>query len=118
MPATTEFEYFIDVARSQRIKRKVISASSNGDNTVIAAVTGKVLRVYQVCLMAAGTTTVRWESGASGTALTGQIPLIVNAGYAPPFCPFGHFETAEAALLNLELSAGVAVTGWLVYAEV
>ena len=109
-------EFHSSTDRSQRLKRAAISASSSGDNTIVAAVTGKIIRVYSVVLIVASTVTVRFESGASGTALTGQMPLTV--GFAPPFNPWGHFETLEGQLLNLELSGAVAVSGWLMYAEV
>jgi hypothetical protein len=100
------------------LKRAVIDHASNGDNTVVAAVTGKKIRVYQVVLISAGTVTVRFESGASGTALTGQMSLVANVGFASGWCPVGHFETAAGSLLNLELSAGVSVDGWIVYGEI
>ncbi len=120
MPDIQKFEYLISTDRTaaQRIKRAVIDCASSGDNTIVAAVTGKIIRVYQLVVVSAGTVTTRWESGASGTALTGQMSLVANSGYAPPFNPFGHFETAEGALLNLELSAAESVDGWLLYAEI
>jgi hypothetical protein len=99
-------------------KFKLLNHSTVGDNEVVAAVTGKKIRVTNIVLVAAGTVTVRFESGASGTALTGQIPLIAQTGFAAGFDPTGHFETAAATALNLELSAGVAVHGWLKYVEV
>lgn len=95
-----------------------IDAASSGDNTVIAAVTGKKLRVVSCLLMAAGTVNVRFESGAGGTALTGQMNLVANTGFSLPFNPVGWFETGEGALLNLELSAAISVDGCLTYVEI
>jgi hypothetical protein len=120
LPDIQKFEYLCstDRAATSRMKRAIIDCATSGDNTIVAAVTGKIIRVYQVVLIAAGTVTTRWESGAGGTALTGQMSLVVNSGYAPPFNPFGHFETAESALLNLELSDAISVDGWLLYAEI
>ena len=100
------------------LKRAVIDVASNGDNTIVAAVTGKKIRVYQIVLVAANTVTVRFESGASGTALTGQMSLTTNSGFASGWSPVGHFDTAEGALLNLELSGAVSVDGWLIYGEI
>lgn len=99
-------------------KFAVIHHNTNGDNTIIAAVAGKKIRVLDIVIIAAGTTTVRFESGAGGTALTGQMSLVAQSGLAPGFCPVGHFETAAGSLLNLELSAAVFVDGWIVYVEV
>lgn len=99
-------------------KFAIIDAADSGNNTLVAAVAGKKIRVLLLVLVAAGTVNVRLESGADGTAMTGQINLVVNTGFAPGFCPVGHFETAVGALLNLELSAAISVDGWLVYVEV
>lgn len=92
-----------------------IDAASSGDNTLLAAVTGRKIRVHALFLVSAGTVTVRFESGASGTALTGQMNMVANSGFVLPFNPAGWFETAPATLLNLELSDGVSVDGSFTY---
>lgn len=100
------------------IKYAVISAASLGDNTVVAAVTGKKIRILSAVLIAASAVAVRFESGAGGTAISGVMSLGANGGYTIPFSEAGWGETAAATLLNLELSAAVQVSGMLVYAEV
>lgn len=100
------------------VKYAVIDCASSGDNTLVAAVTGKKIRVISCMLISAGTVTTRFESGTGGTALTGQMNLIANTGYVLPYNPDGWFETASAALLNLELSAAISVDGCLTYVEV
>lgn len=95
-----------------------IDAASSGDNTLVAAVTGKKIRVLALVLVSAGTVTARFESAAGGTALTGQMTLAVNTGFVLPFNPLGWFETVAAELLNLELSGAVSVDGCLTYIEV
>jgi hypothetical protein len=100
-------------------KFAVIDAATNGDNTVIAAVTGKKIRVLAGSLTMTGTAvTIRFESGAAGTALTGQMTPTQGSTISLPFCPLGHFETAAGSLLNLELGGAQSVDGWLVYVEV
>lgn len=97
----------------------VIDAASSGDNTLLAAQgAGNMIRVHQVFLVAAGAVNVRFESGASGTALTGQMNLAVNSGFVLPFSPIGWFTTAANALLNLELSGAVSVDGSFAYTVV
>lgn len=93
-----------------------IDAALSGDNTLVAAVAGKKIRVLSVTLIASAAVNVRFESGAGGTALTGQMNLAANGGFSAAHEPYGHFETAVGALLNLELSGAVSVDGWLVYA--
>jgi hypothetical protein len=114
----SKHEYLFLKDRVTGLKRVKIAASSSGNNTLVAAVTGKKLRVYQVLLVAAGAVNAKFQTGASGTDLTGLLTLTTNVGFASGWCPVGHFETDEAALLNLNLSGAVAVGGWLVYAEV
>lgn len=99
-------------------KFAVISAASSGDNTLVAAVASKKIRVLSYSLVANGTVTVRFESGAGGTALSGQMDFVANTGISVPFSPVGHFETAANTLLNLELSGAVEVAGHLTYIEV
>lgn len=99
-------------------KFAVIDAATSGDNTIIAANATKKLRVVSAFLIAAGTVTVRFEGGAGGTALTGQMNLVANTGFVLPFNPVGWFETAANTLLNLELSGAVSVDGSVTYVEV
>lgn len=101
----------------QEIKYAVIDHATSGDNTLVAAVTGKKIRVLSYTLVAAAAVTVRFESGASGTALTGQMSLAANGGVSCAFNPGGWFETAAGQLLNLELSAAQSVDGHLSYIE-
>lgn len=99
------------------IKYAVIDTATSGDTTIVAAVTGKRIRVISVFLIAAGTVTTRFESTAGGTALTGQMNLAVNTGYVLGYNPGGWFQTAAGELLNLELSGAVSVDGSLSYIE-
>jgi hypothetical protein len=66
-------------------------------------------------MIANGSVNAKWQSGAGGTDLTGLAYLVVNSGYVLPFNPVGWFETAADTLLNLNLSAAIAVGGSLVY---
>jgi hypothetical protein len=99
-------------------KFAVISAASSGDNTVLAAVASNKIRVVALTLISSGSVSVRFESGAGGTALTGVIPLVAQTGFTLPYNPVGWFETAANTLLNLELSAATGVYGCLTYIEV
>lgn len=99
-------------------KYAVIDAATLGDNTIVAAVTGKKIRVLAAFIVASGAVTVRFESGASGTALTGQMVMGANGTLALPLSSEGWFETAAGSLLNLELSAATSVDGCIVYVEV
>jgi hypothetical protein len=95
-----------------------IDAATSGDNTLVAAVASKKIRVLALFLVAVADVVARFESGAGGTALTGQMDLTANSGFTLPFSPVGWFETASNTLLNLELDGAVSVDGCLVYVEV
>lgn len=99
-------------------KFAVINVATSGDNTLVAAVSAKKIRVLSLTLVMGAATTVRFESGAAGTALTGQMEIAANSGLVLPFNPVGHFETASNTLLNLELSAANNADGFLTYIEV
>lgn len=100
------------------LKRALIDNALSPDNTIVAAVPGAKIRVHNLVLIAAGTVIARFESGAGGDALTGQINLALASGFAPGWDPDGHFETNEGEALSLELSTTVSVDGWVKYAEI
>jgi DNA polymerase/3'-5' exonuclease PolX len=100
------------------VKYAIIDHAGSGDNTIVSAVANKKIRVLNVMLVASAALTARFESGAGGTALTGQMSLAANSGFSSGYSPVGHFQTASGALLNLELSAASSVDGWIVYVEV
>lgn len=100
------------------IKYAVIDAAASGDNTLVAAVTGKKIRVVSLWYIASSTVTAIFQSGASGTALTGGAQHIAQTGIVLPRNPDGWFQTGSGVLLNLNLSAAVSVDGSLNYIEV
>ena len=98
-------------------KFAVITASSSGNNEVVAAVTGKRIRVLAYNYVSAGTVNAAWRDGAS-TVIGGLGYWVVNTGKVVPFNPAGWFQTTAGVALNLNLSAAIAVGGELVYVEV
>lgn len=100
------------------VKYAVITSSGAGDVTAVAAVAGKKIRVLSYYIRQSAAGTVRFESGAGGTALSGVMvtttaDLVVQGEYSP----VGHFETAAGALLNIEAGTA-AVMGHLTYQEI
>ena len=96
----------------------IIDAATSGNNTLLAAVSCKKIRVLSAFLVSTGAVNARFESAADGTALTGQMELTCSSGFTLPFSPVGWFETAACALLNLELSGAVSVDGAFVYVSI
>lgn len=106
------------IAHTARVERAAVSAAGSGNNTLVAAVSGKSIKVLALLLVVAGDVDVRLESGASGAALTGVISLdAAGNGFVMPHADYGRpwVQTAAGALLNLELSGAVQVSGCIVY---
>jgi hypothetical protein len=110
---------FYDNYATNGVKSAVIDNAASGDNTLVAAVTGKRIRVLAMIAVMTGTAvTIRFESGAGGTALTGQMQPTSGGGFVLPYNPIGWFETAASELLNMELSGAQSVDGVLRYVEI
>lgn len=99
-------------------KFAAINASTNGNNTLVGAVTSKKIRVLAVSIVSSGTVNAKFQDGAGGTDKTGLYYMIANTGFVLPYNPVGWFETTANTLLNLNLSAATAVGGCLTYVEV
>jgi hypothetical protein len=100
------------------VKHAAVAAATGGNNTLVAAVAGKSIRVLSLLLVASGgANTVALESDADGTALTGDMDLGADGQLVLPHNPAGWAVTAAGELLNLELSAATAVAGCLTYVE-
>lgn len=99
------------------VKRAVINASANGDNTVVAAVAGKKLVVLEYGYVTGGTVQVKWRSATAGTDLSGAKPFAANGGEVRPYSPVGWVETVAGQALVLNLNAAVQVGGELSYIE-
>ena len=97
-----------------------IAVSTNGDNTIVTGVPRKRIRLVAGVLSFSGTVNARWKSGAS-LDLSGLYYGVANV-LVPFDYPsegmggfYGHLETAQGDDLVLNLSAGVAVGGHIVY---
>ncbi|KKL91348.1 hypothetical protein LCGC14_1895610, partial [marine sediment metagenome] len=97
-----------------------INDAGSGDNAIIAAqAAGKRIAVWSILLVSDGTVDIRFEDGAAGTPFTGQIPLQVREGFstsAGGLVPL--FVGSAATLLNLELSAAIAVHGFVSFTTI
>ena len=107
----------VALGAGQTLKQAAISASATGDNTIVAAVTGKSLYVVSYEFIVANAVTTRWKSGTA-TNLGGAQTYAANSGMTRqgnPWSPLFWTTSGEALVLNL--SAAVAVGGLLTYFE-
>ena len=95
-------------------KTAPINCASLNDNPIVAAVSGKRIKVYVIVFIATGTVNAKWRSAAND--LTGDKNFQAREGYALAVNPPAILlQTAAGEALNLNLSAAVAVDGWIAY---
>lgn len=82
---------------------------------LVAAVTGKSIRVISVMVVAAAAVVATFEEGG-GTDLTGPMTLDTNGLQVSS--PTGLFWASEGQALNLLLGTAVQVSGVITYIEV
>src|SRR5215207_10431091 len=94
-----------------------IVAAASGDNTVVAAVTGKRIRVIRYEISASGAVNAKWRSGT--TDITGLFYFAAAGATADADSTDqgrdSLFETVAGQALVLNLSAAVAVGGFIDY---
>lgn len=115
--ATFETSQMSNVGTIVTPKFASISVSSSGDNTIVAAVTSKKLRVLAYVIVSDGTVAAKWRSSTT-TDLTGAMSLLASSGVSTAYSPVGHFETAAGEALTLNLSAAIGARGHLTYLEI
>ena len=96
-----------------------ISVAASGNNTLVAAQgAGVKIRVVCLVLTVGAGVSVKFQSGAGGTDLTGPMALPINGLIVLKHSAVGWFETAANALLNLNLSGAVQTSGALIWQAV
>src|SRR3954452_886833 len=94
-----------------------VAAAASGDNTVVAAVTGKKIRVTRFELSASAAVNAKWRSGT--TDVTGLL-YFAAAGASVDSAKSGEqndflFETVAGQALVANLSAAIPVGGFVNY---
>jgi hypothetical protein len=93
-----------------------IVASASGATTLVAAVSGKRIRVLALTLTANAAVNLKLQSHATPTDLSGLFYMAAQGdGVVLPFSPVGWCQTNVGEALDINLSAAVAVGGMLVY---
>lgn len=98
------------------VKRAFANPAGAGDNAVVAAVTGKKIRVLSCHVHAAGAVSVIFRSNT--TAISATYALAANGGFVKPHNKHGWFQTAAGEALNLNLGGAVATGVEVTYVEV
>ena len=94
----------------------ITATTTSGDNTIVAAVSGKKIRVLNYVVASSGNSTITWESNNT-TALSGVINTQAMDQLVAGYNPDGHFQTVAGEALTAALG-GNAYHGHLSYIEV
>lgn len=92
-----------------------IDAADMGANTIVAAVSGKSIRVISMVLIATAAVILTVRSGSDN--ISGAMSIAVDTGFANT-CDSGLLQTAQGEALVFNLSAAEQVSGFLTYIEV
>lgn len=105
------------VASTQgQLRSTPISFSSSGANTIISAVTGKIVRIYRLFLVVAGATNLTMEDTASN-AFSGALPMTTNGSITLDFESEPWFTTTAGNGFAMNSSSGVQVSGAVYYTQ-
>jgi len=102
-----------------QVKSVAISFTTTGDNTIVAAVAGKLITVVALLLVSTGTTNITVKDGAANLLsgampLAAGIPLVLNVDPTVDW-----YQTTSAAnALVLNQSGAVQISGTVWYVQV
>ncbi len=100
-------------ANQQTVQFASFSDATGDQNVVVAAVTGKKIRVLSYTMNAAGAlNTIAWQSAS--TALSGVFDYADMATVSAE-SEYGLFETAAGEALNITMTAAALVAGHVSY---
>jgi len=101
----------------QIFKTAAFDAGASDITVVAAAGAGVIIQVHgYVVTVDTANGTVRWEDGTGGTALSGQMNMLVDQTLVCPFSEVAWFKTSANTLLNLE-AAATGASGHIIYSE-
>lgn len=92
-----------------------ITFAASGDNTVVAAVAGKAIRVRKMWLVLAGDSLLTFKDGAS-SSLSGAVSMLGNGSFFfPTDAVVPHFITSTGNAFIINSSVAVQVSGMVYY---
>jgi hypothetical protein len=99
---------------TRTLKTAVISANTVATHSIVAAVTGKVIKVYAIHLVCSAANTVNFENGTTDT--TGVMSFAANGGMTSAVNPPAYLlKTAAGAAFQMTLGSAQQVSGWVAY---
>ena len=92
--------------KNRTIVSTFVNASALGSTAVIAAVTGRSIRIVAAAIITTLANEVKFLSAS--TAISATWPLGANGGLVLPYNDHGWVQTAEGEALNINLSVATA----------
>lgn len=94
-----------------------INAAASGNNSIVSATAGQTIRVYAWCFVVEGSVKVKWRDNANAADLHPAQQFYAGGGIV--IDPIGEpiLVTATAGDLQLNLTASVQVSGWVLYTK-
>jgi hypothetical protein len=102
-----------------QVKQAVISTAAAGDNTIVAAVAGKLITMVALLLVSTGATNITVKDGTGGAALSGAMPLAAGVPlFLDEKSDLDYYSTSNVANnLVLNNSAAVQISGTVWYVQ-
>lgn len=100
-----------------KIKFASISIATATTTTLVAAVTGKSIKLRSFILAAAASTTAIQFDGSGGVGLTGAMTIAATDNFVAPDNPHGWMRTVSGEALRL-ITTGGGAHGCLTYEEI
>src|SRR5215467_7752716 len=99
------------------VLRAFADPAGSGDNQVVAAVAGKIIRVLAATLMnnVATAQNARFRSATNSISALIGLGAVANGIFYYEYCVHGWFQTNVGEALNINLSAATAVGVDVVY---
>jgi hypothetical protein len=103
------------MAQSQNLRTAVINFSNTGDNTVIAGVTGRVIKVYKFFFTSTAATNLTYYDGAGGTALSGTLDTQPDGGWWAEYDGTPYFVCSPGNAFVINQSGTSSIQGTVYY---
>ena len=95
------------------VRTVVANPSASGQSAVLAAVSGAVIRVLGLAVVATAANAVKFQSAS--TDISATFPLGANGGLVLPFNEHGWFETNLGEALNINMTVATATGVHVIY---
>jgi len=98
------------------IKRANVTTAATGNTSLVAAVTGKKIRVLSATVISTLANSVKFQSATTDVSAT--FPLAANGGFSLSENLGGWIQTASGEALNINLSVATSTGCIITYVEV